>query len=74
MNLTQAPQGQKLSILGIQTINEVTLRLQEMGVVRGAEVFVQQHSLFNGPLILRVGPSFLAIRYHDAIKIEVGPL
>lgn len=71
MKLTQAPDQQWLFVKEIQTQKEVTSRLQEMGVVLGAEILVQQRSLWNGPLVLQVGASFLAIRLRDAQQISV---
>lgn len=71
MNLKSAKINTPLRIRQIQGNEDTIGRLRELGILMHSEVMVVRRSPFAGPLILRVGTAFVAMRSVDARGIEV---
>ena len=54
-----------------ESLNEIPLKLLEMGCLPGAEVELIQLSPLNDPLYICVNGSHLAIRKETAAKIQI---
>lgn len=69
-SIVQLKIGQKAIIKDFD-IDDVPLKLIEMGCLPGNLVEILQIAPFGDPLFLNVNDSFLAIRLETACKIEV---
>tara|TARA_Y100000588_G_scaffold369774_1_gene439162 strand:+ start:1329 stop:1553 length:225 start_codon:yes stop_codon:yes gene_type:complete len=58
-------------IHSLNTVNESTLRLSEMGLVPGSEVRMIKKNPFGGPLQLKLNDYYIAIRKEDAQMIHI---
>lgn len=70
INLAQLQIGQK-GIIQDFDIEQVPLKLLEMGCLPGNEVQILQVAPFGDPLYLNVNDSYLAIRLETAQAIKV---
>ena len=61
-------------IHSLDTINESTLRLSQMGLVPGSIVRMIKKNPFGGPLELKLNDYYVAIRKEDAKMIQVEAL
>ena len=52
-------------------VEEIPMKLIEMGCIPGNEVRIIQKSFADGPLYIQINESFLAIRRHVAAKITL---
>lgn len=62
--------GQKAVIKGF-AVNDIPLKLLEMGCLPGNEVYIVQEAPFHDPLYINLNGSHLAIRKETALKIEI---
>ena len=69
-SIVQLKIGQKAIIKDFD-IDEIPLKLIEMGCLPGNLVEILQIAPFGDPLFLNVNDSFLAIRLETACKIQV---
>ena len=53
-------------------VDEIPMKLIEMGCIPGNEVTIIQKSFANGPLYIQINESFLAIRKKVAEKIALA--
>ncbi len=58
-------------IYSLDTANESTLRLSQMGLVPGCIVRVVKKNPFGGPLQLKINDYYIAIRKEDAQLIQI---
>ena len=58
-------------IHSLNTVNESTLRLSEMGLVQGSEVRMIKKNPFGGPLQIKLNDYYIAIRKEDAQMIHI---
>jgi len=63
--------NQIAKIYSLNTSNESTLRLSEMGFIPGSIVRMIKKNPFGGPLELKLNDYYIAIRKEDALMIEV---
>ena len=61
----------ELAYISEESINEIPLKLLEMGCIPGAEVELIQLAPLNDPLYICVNGSHLAIRKETASKIQI---
>ena len=61
----------ELAYISEESLNEIPLKLLEMGCLPGAEVELIQIAPFNDPLYICVNGSHLAIRKETAAKIKI---
>ena len=61
----------ELAYISEESLNEIPLKLLEMGCLPGAEVELIQLAPLNDPLYICVNGSHLAIRKETATKIQI---
>ena len=61
----------ELAYISEESLNEIPLKLLEMGCLPGAEVELIQVAPLNDPLYICVNGSHLAIRKETAVKIQI---
>ena len=61
----------ELAYISEESLNEIPLKLLEMGCLPGAEVKLIQIAPLNDPLYICVNGSHLAIRKETAKKIQI---
>ena len=61
----------ELGYISEESLNEIPLKLLEMGCLPGAEVELIQLAPLNDPLYICVNGSHLAIRKETAAKIQI---
>ena len=61
----------ELAYISEESLNEIPLKLLEMGCLPGAEVELIQLAPLNDPLYICVDGSHLAIRKETASKIQI---
>lgn len=61
----------ELAYISEESLNEIPLKLLEMGCLPGAEVELIQIAPLNDPLYICVNGSHLAIRKETAAKIQI---
>ena len=61
----------QLAYISEESLNEIPLKLLEMGCLPGAEVELIQLAPLNDPLYICVNGSHLAIRKETASKIQI---
>ena len=61
----------ELAYISEESLNEIPLKLLEMGCLPGAEVELIQLAPLNDPLYICVNGSHLAIRKETAAKIKI---
>jgi ferrous iron transport protein A len=71
--LTDLPVGRSARIVRIRGHGPIRHRLIEMGVTRGATVFVERVAPLGDPIEVRVKGYSLAIRKEEAVQILVEP-
>lgn len=71
MTLDQVEVGASAVVRRVASTSSLTLRLMEMGLVRGAAVQVRKKAPFGGPMELDIGGYRLSIRSRDASAFEV---
>lgn len=69
--LIQADKGQKVKVVAIQGNAIVCDRLFEIGFLPDEEIIVQQKLLWNGPMIVEVRGSQVALRKSEAECITI---
>ena len=60
-----------MAYISEESLNEIPLKLLEMGCLPGAEVELIQLAPLNDPLYICVNGSHLAIRKETAAKIQI---
>ena len=58
-------------IHSLNTVNDSTLRLSQMGLVSGSTVRMIKKTPFGGPLELKLNDYYIAIRMEDAKMIYI---
>lgn len=71
MYLQNIPIGSSVIIESFSVVNEVTKRLNEMGIMIGTKVKVVRKSPFNGPVIIEYNYHKIAIRCSKEFQISV---
>lgn len=66
--LTESMEGRVIDITAEPLIRE---RLLELGLAPGQSVRIVRIMAFSGPLIVQVGPLFLAMRHDEANQVWI---
>ena len=64
--------GESAQIISFHKDLTLQSRLVEMGILPGVEIRLLKKGPFNGPIKLKVRSYEVAIRYKDAMKINVS--
>lgn len=69
--LDMARIGLPVRIMSVKMDRMIMYKLADMGITPGVVVEIQEKAPFGGPLLIRVRGSVLALRPHEASRIEV---
>ena len=69
--LTSAPFLQTLTIANVTGDSGLTRRLREMGFHTGCEVMILGRAPFNGPYVVQLHDSVLALRWAEAECLHI---
>ena len=73
MTLDKTPLGSTVRIVSLESSDNVTLRLMEMGMVPGSAVRVVKSAPLGDPIQICVRNYHLALRRNEARAITVAP-
>jgi ferrous iron transport protein A len=62
---------QRAIVLALHGEAELVSRLQELGVRIGSEVSVVGRAPFNGPILVRLGTTVVALREEEALCLQI---
>ena len=71
MTLDKLSKGESAIITGIHAGRELKNRFNSFGLVKGAQIFVEERSLGKKTLRVRINKTRIALRSAEARKIEV---
>jgi Fur family ferric uptake transcriptional regulator len=71
MVLSELKAGQRASIVRVGGSSLLRRRILEMGVVRGAEVYVEKYAPLKDPLEMVVKGTHISLRVEEAAQILV---
>ena len=71
MLLSELREGQKGTIVRIGGDGILRRRIQEMGIVKGTEVYVEKYAPLQDPLELIVKGDHVSLRVEEAAKMTV---
>jgi Fe2+ transport system protein FeoA len=71
MVLSELKAGQRASVVRVGGSSLLRRRILEMGVVRGAEVYVEKYAPLKDPLELVVKGTHISLRVEEAAQILV---
>ncbi|HHW45705.1 MAG TPA: ferrous iron transport protein A [Clostridiales bacterium] len=71
--LRDARCGQTVRVKRLHGAGPVKRRMMEMGITKGAEVFVRKYAPLGDPIEINVRGYELAIRKSDAQMVEIEP-
>lgn len=71
MRLSEMKQGQKAVITRIGGQGLLRRRILEMGIVKGAEVYVEKYAPLKDPMELIVKGYHVSLRVEEAAQIDV---
>lgn len=74
MMLTEAQIGQKLVVNKVHGQGPLKRRIMEMGITKGAEIYIDKIAPLGDPINFRVRDYDLSLRKEDAQYIEVKAL
>lgn len=72
MNLSQLPIGASGQVVQVEGVDEISLRLMEMGLVPGTEFTLLGAAPLGDPLELEVRGYRLSLRKSEAARVEVS--
>ena len=70
--LHELQKGESAKIISFHKDLALQSRLVEMGILPGVEIRLLKKGPFNGPIEIKVRSYEVAIRYKDAMKINVS--
>lgn len=71
MRLSEMREGQSARIIGIEGEPRLRRRIQEMGLTRGSEIYIEKYAPLKDPLELIVKGYHVSLRVRDAAEIQV---
>ncbi len=71
MRLSEMREGQSARIIGIEGDPRLRRRIQEMGLTRGSEIYVEKYAPLKDPLELIVKGYHVSLRVREAAEIQV---
>jgi Fe2+ transport system protein FeoA len=74
MLLSQIKAGQRAMITRVNGNGAIRRRILEMGILKGAEVYVEKYAPLRDPLELIVKGYHVSLRVEEAALITVEPL
>lgn len=74
IRLSSCQEGDRVRIRKVEGEGIFKRRLQEMGMLKGAEIFIQKYAPLRDPMELVIKGYHLSIRVEEAEKILVQPL
>jgi len=69
--MSEMREGQRARIVRIGGQGPFRRRLLEMGITRGAEIYVEKYAPLRDPLELRIKGYSISLRVEEAAQIEV---
>lgn len=69
--LKELPVGQSAQVLKVHGEGAIRRRIMDMGITKGAEVYVQKVAPFGDPIELIIRGYSLTLRRADADRIEI---
>lgn len=73
MTLDSLQKGMSATIVNVSAEKELRNRFNSFGVAKGATVFVEQKTLANKTIEIRINNTRIALRSSEAMKIEITP-
>ncbi len=71
MRLSEMREGQSARIIGIEGDPRLRRRIQEMGLTRGSEIYIEKYAPLKDPLELIVKGYHVSLRVREAAEIQV---
>lgn len=71
MKLDELKKGESGIILTLNCDSELKSRFYSFGMVKGAEVFIEEITMAKSTIEVKIGTTRVAIRMSEASKIEV---
>ncbi|MFO7839619.1 MAG: FeoA family protein [Desulfosalsimonadaceae bacterium] len=71
MRLSEMQEGQSARIVGIEGDPRLRRRIQEMGLTRGSEIYIEKYAPLRDPLELIVKGYHVSLRVREAAEIQV---
>ena len=71
MKLNDLEKGQSSTVIAVIAGRELKNRFSSFGLVKGAKVYIEGHSLAKKTMEIRVNKTHIALRSSEAEKIEV---
>lgn len=71
MTLDNLMKGQSATVTRINATRELKNRFNSFGLVKGATVFAEEHSLAKKTMKIRINKTRIALRSSEAKKVEV---
>lgn len=71
MTLNSLEKGQSATIAAVNADKELRNRFNSFGVVKGATVHAEQHTLAKQTMEIRINKTRLALRLSEAEKVEI---
>lgn len=71
MTLNSLEKGQSATIAAVNADKELRNRFNSFGVVKGATVYAEQHTLAKQTMEIRINKTRLALRLSEAEKVEI---
>lgn len=72
MTLNLLEKGQSATITAVNAEKELRNRFNSFGVVKGAIVHAEQHTLAKQTMEIRINKTRIALRLSEAGKVEIG--
>lgn len=72
MRLNELEKGQKGRIVRIDAASDLKNRLMSFGVIRGAEIRVEEYSPAKKTVKIAIDTTMIALRFDEAQHIEVA--
>ena len=71
MRLSEMKEGQSAMVVHVGGNGILRRRILEMGILRGAEVYIEKYAPLRDPLELIVKGYHISLRVEEAAKVEV---
>jgi Fe2+ transport system protein FeoA len=71
MRLSELKQGQRATIARVGGSGLLRRRILEMGILKGAEIYVEKYAPLKDPMELIVKGYHISLRVEEASKIDV---
>ena len=72
MKLCDLPKGEKATIIAIDADKELKKRFNSFGIVKGATIYAEQHTITKQTMEVRINKTRMALRLTEAEKVEIS--